>query len=242
MPRFSQSSLVHLQTLHADLRVVMLDVIEHYDFRILEGHRSTTLQGKAFAQGKSKVRFGKHNVLPSLAVDIAPWPVDWQDRGRFAVLAGFVLLAARLRGIELRWGGDWDRDGRTLDNKFDDLVHFELVGDQYRSPPHQKTGLGRPAVAALMAGAADERDAVPAPLSAPPQEPDMETNKKWYLSKTIWGGVLALGAGVFNLTGDDVTQLTSLLERAAGHVMALASIAGGLLAIYGRLKANAKIG
>ena len=30
-------------------------------------------------------------------------------------------------GIDLRWGGDWDRDTEVRDNTFDDLVHFEIV-------------------------------------------------------------------------------------------------------------------
>jgi hypothetical protein len=31
--------------------------------------------------------------------------------------------------LKLRWGGDWDMDTEVKDNKFDDLVHFELVGE-----------------------------------------------------------------------------------------------------------------
>jgi len=30
-------------------------------------------------------------------------------------------------GIKIRWGGDWDSDGSVCDNKFNDLVHFELA-------------------------------------------------------------------------------------------------------------------
>jgi hypothetical protein len=30
-------------------------------------------------------------------------------------------------GIELRWGGDWSMDFEVKDNRFDDLVHFEIV-------------------------------------------------------------------------------------------------------------------
>jgi len=29
-------------------------------------------------------------------------------------------------GFKIRWGGDWDMDTHTKDNKFDDLVHFEM--------------------------------------------------------------------------------------------------------------------
>lgn len=77
----------------------------------------------------------KHNKCPSCAVDIAPYdaspvgPVNWQDRERMTLFAGFVLATAKQMGISIRWGGDWDKDTQVLDNTFDDLVHFEIVED-----------------------------------------------------------------------------------------------------------------
>ena len=67
-----------------------------------------------------------HNSDPSRAVDVAPYPIDWNDTERFGRFAGFVLGMAAAMGIPLRWGGDWDRDNDTHDQKFNDLVHFEL--------------------------------------------------------------------------------------------------------------------
>ena len=40
---------------------------------------------------------------------------------------------AKSMGITLRWGGDWDMDTQVKDNKFDDLVHFEIRGDRRKS-------------------------------------------------------------------------------------------------------------
>ena len=40
-----------------------------------------------------------------------------------------ILDTAKAMGIDLRWGGDWDRDTEVRDNSFDDLVHFEIVGE-----------------------------------------------------------------------------------------------------------------
>ncbi len=37
-----------------------------------------------------------------------------------------MLAAAHDLGIELRWGGDWDRDAEFDDQTFNDLPHFEL--------------------------------------------------------------------------------------------------------------------
>jgi peptidoglycan L-alanyl-D-glutamate endopeptidase CwlK len=78
----------------------------------------------------------KHNETPSRAVDIAPYPIDWEARGRFHVLAGHMMMAfhglqeeGEIRDtLDLRWGGDWDRDHVLDDQQFDDLPHFELIG------------------------------------------------------------------------------------------------------------------
>jgi peptidoglycan L-alanyl-D-glutamate endopeptidase CwlK len=65
--------------------------------------------------------------MPSLAVDVAPAPVDWADKARFIYFAGIVKEFARRKGLKIRWGGDWQGDGKLKDNKFSDLVHFELL-------------------------------------------------------------------------------------------------------------------
>ena len=69
---------------------------------------------------------GRHNSSPRRAVDVTPYPVDWADRERQTLFAGFVLGIARSMGIKLRWGGDWDMDFQVMDNRFDDFPHFEL--------------------------------------------------------------------------------------------------------------------
>ena len=83
---------------------------------------------KLYDEGKTKVKYpnGRHNDNPSRAVDIAPYPIDWADRERFHLFAGFVLGIARSMGIKLRWGGDWNMNFEVDDNKFDDFPHFEI--------------------------------------------------------------------------------------------------------------------
>ena len=127
--RFSDNSLRQLNTCHRDLVRLMWEVANHIDITIIEGHRSNERQDSLFRQGSSKLRGGqsKHNSDPSMAVDVAPYPIDWQDRERFLIFGGFVLGMAAKMGIPLRWGGDWDGDGYTTDQNFHDMVHFELV-------------------------------------------------------------------------------------------------------------------
>ena len=68
----------------------------------------------------------------------------------------------------------------------------------------------------------------------------MEDNKAWWQSKAVWGGLVALGsavAGGFGIYVDGATQ-----EEIANYIVVGAGAVGALLAIYGRLKAEKKIG
>ena len=128
MPRFGSRSINRLKTCDQKLQELFYEVVKHFDCSILEGHRGEEGQNKAYADGKSKVKHpnGKHNKFPSVAVDVAPYPIDWSDRDRFHYFGGFVLGVAKEMGMNIRWGGDWNQDTETKDNKFDDLVHFEI--------------------------------------------------------------------------------------------------------------------
>lgn len=128
MPAFSKTSLDRLATCHPLIQEVMHEVIKYVDCMVIEGHRDKEAQNRAFREGKSKVDWphGKHNTVPSNAIDIAPCPLDWNDSLAFARLAGYVQAVGDAKGIRLRWGGDWDRDGQSKDERFLDLVHLEL--------------------------------------------------------------------------------------------------------------------
>lgn len=112
MPSFGTSSRKKLDTCHDSLVAICELVIETYDFTVLEGHRSDKRQEELFRQGKSKLRAGqsKHNNEISLAVDIAPYPIDWENPKRFYLLSGMMFQAAADLSIRIRWGGDWDSD------------------------------------------------------------------------------------------------------------------------------------
>ncbi len=129
MPQFSETSLTRLATCDERLQRICMELIRQYDVTILQGFRSQLDQEKAFKDGKSKLHWprSKHNQHPSTAVDIAPWPIDWGDRKRFFYMAGLTMAIANFMGIGIRFGGDWDQDGTFHNNKFDDLVHFEII-------------------------------------------------------------------------------------------------------------------
>ena len=128
MPRFGKTSKKRLATCEEELQNLFKEVVKHFDCSVLVGYRGRNEQDTAFESGHSKVKWpnGKHNKKPSFAVDVAPYPIDWDDRERFIYFGGFVKGCAFRMDIPLRWGGDWDNDNQLSDNNFDDLVHFEL--------------------------------------------------------------------------------------------------------------------
>ena len=129
MPRFGRNSRRRLATCHEDLQDLFNEVIKYIDCSVLEGNRSKERQNQLYEEGKTEVRYpnGRHNAVPSCAVDVVPYPVDWDDRERFHLFAGFVLGIAQSMEINIRWGGDWNKNFEVDDNKFDDFPHFELI-------------------------------------------------------------------------------------------------------------------
>ncbi len=140
MPKFGQTSLSRLETCHSDLQAIFTEVIKTVDCSILCGYRKEKEQNDAFIAGLSQLEWplSKHNTFPSQAIDAGPYfadmqNVDWEDALAFAVFAGYVKRIAEELFQQgkithrLRWGGDWDGDGRTQDEQFQDLPHFELV-------------------------------------------------------------------------------------------------------------------
>ena len=135
MSGYSNASLKRLETCHSDLQLLFKEVINYCDNIVLIGYRGEEEQNQAVLEGRSKLKFplSNHNSLPSMAVDIAPYPVDWNNTKSFYYFAGFVkgiaekLLKEGTISHKIRWGGDWDSDNDFKDNTFNDLVHFELV-------------------------------------------------------------------------------------------------------------------
>jgi len=124
MPRFGRKSKERLKGVDAKLVNVANELIKLMDVTVIEGLRSQERQNELVAQGKSKTKFGKH--VAGKALDLAPYPVDWEDRERFHYMGGLVRGIGHSLGVSVRWGGDWDSDGEIKDNSFDDLVHIEI--------------------------------------------------------------------------------------------------------------------
>jgi len=120
MPTFSSKSQTKLMTCDKKLRAICEELIKEIDFIVLCGNRDKVQQDEALKNGTSKLKFplSKHNKFPSLAVDIAPYPINWNDIERFKDLAARFKRIAEEKGVTINWGGDW---------RMRDYPHFELV-------------------------------------------------------------------------------------------------------------------
>lgn len=121
MPSFGKTSTRRIHTLHPMWYPILHEAIRHFDFAVICGHRGEGEQNEAHATGRSQLKWphSKHNSLPSLAVDLAPYPIDWEDIPRFHFLAGGIIQIANQQKVEIEWGGSWT----TLV----DLPHFQLT-------------------------------------------------------------------------------------------------------------------
>ena len=123
---------------------------------ITQGYRPVAEQDALFAQGRqtpwqvhllrvaagladiSAVEAGRivtykrggqsnHNHWPSWALDVAHLRPDGSVKWDNAAL---LLFARLMRAADARvvWGGDWDGDGDTHDQRLHDWPHFEITG------------------------------------------------------------------------------------------------------------------
>ena len=132
MPKLGKKSLSRLNGVDSRLQALCHAVVKDFDITVIEGLRSLETQKKYVKEGKSKTLKSKH--LKGRAIDIAPYPVDWDNLARFYYLAGMMQAYGYSMGFKIRWGGDWDKDNQfgtrgkyTGKETFKDLVHFEIL-------------------------------------------------------------------------------------------------------------------
>jgi len=142
---FGAGSNKKLLTVRFDLRDVVRQVmaLQVYDFTIVHGYRGEEVQNQAFLSGASTKQWpdSQHNTTDSdgdpssNAVDFAPWcmlpgghmGIPWDDTHAFAVLGGMFIAVGATYGTLIRYGGDWDMDGKTTDQRLMDWGHIEVV-------------------------------------------------------------------------------------------------------------------
>lgn len=118
----SQERLNTCDTRLQDLANLMLERSE-FDLTITCGHRSPEDQKKAYCEGRSKAKPGqsKHNCFPSHAIDICPYPINWDSNDRrWTEMALNAMWCAGKLGFEITWGGSF--------KNLKDCPHLELKG------------------------------------------------------------------------------------------------------------------
>lgn len=143
-----------LDGVHPDLvRVVRraADLVEGLDLVVLEGVRSLERQKQLAASGASKVvALGRHLRHPdgwAYAVDLGAWlpVVDADGDGKdddgvsglrwewvfYPRIAAAMQQAGQELQVPIRWGGDWNGNGRSDDERLLDGPHFELPRASY---------------------------------------------------------------------------------------------------------------
>lgn len=132
MSKFSDRSLRKLGTVHQDLQIIFMEVVQHFDCTVVSGIRTQEEQQDLYAKGRTAPgdivthkdgvnKRSRHQT--GLAVDVVPYPIDWKDKERFRQFGWYVKGIAKMQfrygtiEHELKWGGDWN---------WKDLPHFEI--------------------------------------------------------------------------------------------------------------------
>lgn len=111
MFKFSQLSLKNLSECHPDLQTIAQELLKEIDVIVIEGHRGQAEQDADFARGYSKLKWphSKHNSTPAMAMDICPYPIDWNNLHRFYDMRERAQRIADRLGIKIRLIS-WDLD------------------------------------------------------------------------------------------------------------------------------------
>lgn len=137
--RFSKRSLENLKGVHPYLVGVVVNALKcntTVDFTVIEGLRTRERQQELFKKGTTKTLNSKHcNQQTGFghAVDLLPYLSGvsseeiWNKKEAFKAVSDAMFKSAKDLGIKIRWGGDWNQNGRSDDETFYDGPHFELI-------------------------------------------------------------------------------------------------------------------
>ena len=100
MPRFGKKSKERLKGIDTRLVKVLNELIKIMDVTIIEGIRSAERQEELLEKGATKVKYSKH--MEGKAVDLAPYPIDWNNRDGFHYMGGMIRGIAHQLGVKVR--------------------------------------------------------------------------------------------------------------------------------------------
>ena len=130
----SKTSLARLDGVDPRLVAIVKRAIQisTVDFMVVEGVRTLARQRELDAPGRTKpgktvtwTMNSRH--IEGKAVDLLPAPYDWKDPKGFDAVNRAMMQAAGELGHGLRWGADWDRDGKPREKGEGDSPHWEIA-------------------------------------------------------------------------------------------------------------------
>ena len=124
-----------------DIDKTLAAVVRHaaeglpFDLIVVEGRRSKARQADLYAQGRTKpgkvvtwTLKSKH--IDGQAVDLAPMKggaIDWTSLKKFDAINTAMQGAALALKVKIRWGADWNQNGKIRERGETDSPHWELV-------------------------------------------------------------------------------------------------------------------
>jgi len=152
MHKLSNNSKAKLSTCHPDLRRLVEASITNcpIDFGISYGERTQEEQFELYKQGREqrgdkwvivdKLKvvtnvdgyevLSEHNYSPSKAFDFICFvngKLVWEEK-YYIFVAGYIIAKAQELGIDITWGGNFDRDNDILEKgTFRDLGHIQVA-------------------------------------------------------------------------------------------------------------------
>lgn len=124
--KWGNTSKARLEQCDPRLQLICNELLKKcgFDLTITCGYRGKEEQEQMFKEGKSKAHFGqsKHNTMPSKAVDIVPYPVNWDLKDyRWGKMVALAYEIARKNNINIRSGAFF--------TGLADWPHIELMGE-----------------------------------------------------------------------------------------------------------------
>lgn len=112
--RFGKTSRKRLDGVHPRLIAIAERALSYgiLDLTVVPygGLRTLADQKKLKARGASKTLNSLHRKQSTgygHAIDLAPYPVDWNDLERFKLMGSLLFRAAMELGEVIEWGGHW---------------------------------------------------------------------------------------------------------------------------------------
>lgn len=120
---------VHRALVNVVRRAIQLTTV---DFAVIEGLRTLARQHELVNKGSSQTLNSRH--LTGHAVDCVPiisGVIPWNDKSKFKAVSDAMFQAAKELDVKIRWGGGWNENGRSDDERFYDGPHYELRRQEF---------------------------------------------------------------------------------------------------------------